>query len=456
MAERAVDSAAPDPLYPRGGPGPIRRMLPRSLLGRAVLIIVTPLILLQVISTWVFFDRHYDTITKRLAQGLAGDVAAVVTLIERSRDNDELVRIFSLAHTAMQLELSLSEGAELLVPDKLHTRGVVEKRLQSALKEELRHGFVVDTRSIDGRVEILVQIGSGVLRVLVTDERLFSSTTYIFIFWTIGSSILLFGVAVIFMRNQVRPIRRLAKAADSFGKGREVPEFKPEGAAEVRQAAAAFIDMRDRLNLQIQQRTEMLAGVSHDLRTPLTRMKLQLEMLQSTPEVANLQSDVVEMEHMVEGYLAFARGEGKELPVAANLGELLRDVVTQMTRDGGEVDLHLEQDITLPLRREAMRRCLTNLIANALRYGSHVAMRAGRRNKLIEITIDDDGPGIPPERYQDVFKPFFRLDQSRNPATGGVGLGLTIARDVARNHGGDLVLGAAPGGGLRARIWLPA
>lgn len=455
MGSEALGETPADPLYPHGGPGPIRRFLPRSLLGRSVLIIVTPLILLQVISTWIFYDRHYDTITKRLAQGLAGDVAAVVTLIDRSQSNDALVRIFSLANSAMQLELSITDEAELLIPDEISLRGVVEARLQAALQEVLNVPFVVDTRSLDERVEILVQLNRGVLRVLVTDERLFSSTTYIFIFWTIGSSVLLFGVAVIFMRNQVKPIRRLAHAAESFGKGREVVEFKPEGATEVRQAAAAFIDMRDRLNLQIQQRTEMLAGVSHDLRTPLTRMKLQLAMLKETPEVGNLQSDVVEMEHMVEGYLDFARGEGGELPVASNLCDLLREVVGQMTRDGGAIDLHIEEEISLPLRREAMRRCLTNLIGNAQRYGEHVAVRAGRRKNLIEVTVDDDGPGIPAERYEDVFKPFFRLEQSRNPATGGVGLGLTIARDVARNHGGDLVLETAPGGGLRARLWLP-
>ncbi|HIP80641.1 MAG TPA: HAMP domain-containing protein [Kiloniellaceae bacterium] len=453
-AEDSRDSRL-NPLYPQGGPGPIRRFLPRSLLGRSLLIIVTPLILLQVITTWIFYDRHYDTITKRLAQGLAGDVAAVVRLINRAEANEQLVRIFSLANSTMRLELSLSEGAELLVPDEIVIRGIVDSRLQDALDERLGTPFVVDTRSLDERVEILVQLNRGVLRVLVSDERLFSSTTYLFIFWTIGSSILLFGVALIFMRNQVKPIRRLASAAEAFGKGREVAQFKPEGATEVRQAAVAFINMRDRLNRQVQQRTEMLAGVSHDLRTPLTRMKLQLAMLNDAAGVEELQSDVVEMEHMVEGYLAFARGEGKEAPVTTDLCALLRDVVGQMSRDGGTIDLHLEQEIALPLRREAMRRCLTNLIGNARRYGQQVSVRAGRRRNVVEVIIDDDGPGIPAERYEDVFKPFFRLEQSRNPTTGGVGLGLTIARDVARSHGGDLVLDQAPGGGLRARVWLP-
>ncbi|WP_193367452.1 ATP-binding protein [Pelagibius marinus] len=450
-----MNSSPPNPLYPQGGPGPIRRFLPRSLLGRSVLIIITPLILMQVISTWVFYDRHYDTITKRLAQGLAGDVAAVISLLSRSESDLDQRRIFHLARSSMQLELTLTEGAELLVPPQRRLRGVVEARLTDALRERLNEPFVIDARSIEDRVEILVQLPRGVLRVLVTDERLFSSTTYIFIFWTIGSSILLFGIAVIFMRNQVKPIRRLARAAESFGKGQEVRDFKPEGATEVRQAAAAFVNMRDRIKRQIQQRTEMLAGVSHDLRTPLTRMKLQLEMLEDAPDVQNLQSDVAEMEHMVEGYLAFARGEGQETPAPTDLGGLLRDVVDQMTRDGRAVDLHVEQDITLPLRRDGMRRCLTNLIANAQRHGEHVAVRAGRRKNMVEVTVDDDGPGIPPERHEDVFKPFYRLEQSRTPAPGGTGRGLTLPRDVARSHGGDVALESAPGGGLRARIWLP-
>ncbi|MGF1592431.1 MAG: ATP-binding protein [Kiloniellaceae bacterium] len=444
-----------DPLYPQGRRGLIRRLLPRSLLARSVLIIVTPLILMQVISSWVFYDRHYDNITKRLAQGLAGDVAAVIAVLERNPGLQQQREIFQIARSTMQLQLSLTEGMELPEVSSPRVRTVVETRLEDALAERLRHPFVIDTRSIRGHVEILVRLPKGKLRALVTDERLFSSTTYIFVYWAIGSSILLFGIAVVFMRNQVKPIRRLAHAAESFGKGQEVRDFKPEGATEVRQAAAAFINMRDRIKRQIEQRTEMLAGVSHDLRTPLTRMKLQLEMLRDVPDAKYLQSDVAEMEHMVEGYLAFARGEGRETPAPADLGNLLHEVVAQLTRGGRAIDLHVEEDLVLPLRREGMRRCLTNLIANAQRHGKHVAVRAGRRRNLVEVTIDDDGPGIPPEFHEEVFKPFFRLEQSRNPATGGIGLGLTIARDAARSHGGDVTLETAPGGGLRARVWLP-
>ena len=433
-----------------------RRLLPRTLLGRSLLIIVSPLVLVQVIATWVFYDRHYDTITKRLAQGIAGDVAAVIRVLGPEPVEASRKAADELADFSLWLDIKLHEGADLPVDVPPPRWGILDKKLSKALRERLPYNFAVDTDAKDKMVRIDVDIPVGVLEVQVPRQRLFSSTTYIFIMWMVGSSIVLFGVATIFMRNQVRPIRRLARAADSFGKGRDVPDFKPEGATEVRLAAAAFLQMRSRIKRQIGQRTEMLAGVSHDLRTPITRMKLQLALLGDSPEAANLASDVEEMEKMVEGYLAFARGEGAEQPVRADLGELMRDIVAQMTRkQGGRIDLHLEQKLVLPLRLEAMRRCLANLIGNAQRHAEHVMVSAGRRKNLVEVTIDDDGPGVPEAEREEVFKPFYRLDRARSPDTGGTGLGLTIARDVVRSHGGNLVLEDAPGGGLRARLWLP-
>jgi len=261
----------------------------------------------------------------------------------------------------------------------------------------------------------------------------------------------------VFMRNQIRPLRRLARAVDDFGKGRETGDFRLEGATEVRRAAAAFNLMRYRVTRQITQRTEMLAGVSHDLRTPLTRMKLLLAMLPESQEVADLKADVAEMEKMIGGYLAFARGEGTEQPVETDLTMLLKDVVGSALREGtATIDLHTEEDsMPVLLRPAAFKRCIGNLIANAQRYARTVSIRAGHRGEAIEITIDDDGPGIPPEQREEVFKPFHRIDRSRNPETGGIGLGLTIARDVIRSHGGDLVLTDSPSGGLRARLRLP-
>jgi two-component system osmolarity sensor histidine kinase EnvZ len=434
----------------------INRFLPRTLLGRSLLIIVSPLILVQVIATWVFYDRHYDTITKRLAQGIAGDVSAVIRIMGPEPDAESRAAALDLARRSLWLDIAVRDDARLQADPAPPGWGVLDRKLTKALRERLPYPFVIDTDAPEEVVRIDVQLPIGVLAVRVPRQRLFSSTTYIFIMWMVGSSIVLFGVATIFMRNQVRPIRRLARAADSFGKGRDVPDFKPEGATEVRLAAAAFLHMRSRIKRQIGQRTEMLAGVSHDLRTPLTRMKLQLALLGDSPEVNNLASDVAEMEKMVGGYLAFARGEGTEQPLRADLGELLREVVAQMTREkGGSVDLHLEQPLVLPLRPEAMRRCLANLLGNAQEHAEHVMVSSSRRKNIVEVMIDDDGPGIPEADREDAFKPFYRLDQSRNPDTAGTGLGLAIARDIVRSHGGDIVLEDAPVGGLRARLWLP-
>jgi two-component system osmolarity sensor histidine kinase EnvZ len=304
-------------------------------------------------------------------------------------------------------------------------------------------------------VIVQVQLSNDVLEAVVSRKRLFSSTTYVFVLWMVGTSLILFAVAMVFMRNQVKPIRRLAVAADNFGKGRDVSRFKPEGAREVRQAAAAFLAMRERIMRQISQRTEMLAGVSHDLRTPLTRMKLQLAMLKSSSGTEELKGDVEEMEHMLEGYLAFARGEGAETPQPTNVNTILEETVAQARRNAVSVDLHTEGDLVVPLRPQAFKRSLMNLIDNAIRYANTISVRAGKRGNAIEITIDDDGPGIPEDKREEVFRSFYRLESSRNRETGGVGLGLTIARDVIRGHGGDITLNDSPLGGLRARIRLP-
>ena len=253
----------------------------------------------------------------------------------------------------------------------------------------------------------------------------------------------------------MKPIRRLADAAENFGKGRDVSTFKPEGAAEVRQAASAFMAMRERIVRQIRQRTDMLAGVSHDLRTPLTRMRLQVEMLGHVSGADDLKSDIAEMEHMLEGYLSFARGEGTEQVKLTNLSLLLDTVAEQGLRKGGLIDLHIENGCQMPLSATAFKRCLINLVDNAMRFGDHVTMRAGIREDRYEITIDDDGPGIPVDQRQDVFRPFFRVEDSRNPITGGIGLGLTIAGDVVRSHGGEIDLTDSPNGGLRVRLRMP-
>jgi two-component system osmolarity sensor histidine kinase EnvZ len=360
-----------------------------------------------------------------LARAVAGEVAVAIQLLgedpQQALESGEL----NLAEAVLWFDISFQPAGILPDEPPASDNSFLDRKLSDALERRLVYPFQIDTLSLSDLVAMKVQLPDGVMEVRVSRKRLFGSTTYIFVTWMVGSSIVLFVVATFFMRNQVRPIRRLAKAADHFGRGIDVPDFKPAGAAEVRLAASAFLQMRERIRRQIEQRTVMLAGVSHDLRTPLTRMKLQLAMAHESPEITSLASDVIEMEHMVEGYLAFAAGEGAEDPKTMFLSKLLG------------------------------RRCLTNLLSNALRYGSQVQVRADLREKSLEITIDDDGPGIPAERRADAFKPFYRLDESRNPKTGGTGLGLAIARDVVRGHGGDLTLEDSPLGGLRARLRLP-
>ena len=430
----------------------MKQILPKSLLGRTVLIIVTPLVLLQLVSAAVFYESHWTKVSLGMARGLSGDVAALIELLRQDPSPEGIMVIRQLAARTMGLNVKLHKGKILANLPESQSGNIIDRMFIRSLNESVRRPFKVDSESLNKRVIVLVQLPEGVFEVIANRKRLFSSTTYIFVLWMVGTSMILFGVAVIFMRNQVRPIRRLAAAADAFGKGRDAPRFKPEGATEVRQAASAFISMRDRIQRQITQRTEMLAGVSHDLRTPLTRMKLQLEMAKDSDDTEDLKRDIVEMEHMLEGYLAFARGEGDELPKPTNISIMLSDIVTSAQRKGAEVDLHTEGDIIVPVRPNAFKRCVTNLIDNADRYATHVYVRAGKRGDAIDVTIDDNGPGIPPDKWDDVFKPFFRLDESRNQGTGGVGLGLTIARDVIRGHGGDISLDVSPAGGLRARL----
>jgi two-component system osmolarity sensor histidine kinase EnvZ len=324
---------------------------------------------------------------------------------------------------------------------------------------------VIDTRTVDepgepSRIAVYVQMEDGLLRVLPLRKRVDSETTRVFIGWMFGLSILLLALAVYFMARQVRPILRLAWAMDKFGKGRDVGDLRVAGPTEIRRAGVAFNLMRKRILRHISQRTEMLAAVSHDLRTPLTRMKLELEMLdegRATPsDIADLRADVEEMTRVVDGYLDFARGEGQETMERVELGPLLEEIADRASAPPSRIDVELERPITLPLRPIAMRRCLANLMQNAARHGSRVQVRATCNNGQAWIAVDDDGPGIPKDERDAVFKPFYRLDASRSPTTGGVGLGLTIARDIVLGHGGDIELTEAPEGGLRVLIRLPS
>jgi two-component system, OmpR family, osmolarity sensor histidine kinase EnvZ len=431
-----------------------KRLLPQSMFGRSLLLIVMPLVLVQIIAVWVFYARHWETVSRRLSLDVAGDIGLLIEAMKFADNELELTRLLENASALTNVDFVLERGAAL-APEMPEGSSLFEEQLRGSLRERVGRPYRIDAVSDPRYIRIQVALPEGVLAADVPRKRLSTSTTYIFILWMIGSSLVLLSVAALFLRNQVKSLRRLASAAESFGKGRAVPFSKVEGALEVRQAAVAFIQMRERIRRQIRQRTEMLAGVSHDLRTPLTRMKLGLEMLGGNPAVAELKSDVAEMERLVNLYLDFARGEGTETPVDTDIALLIEDVVAAMRREGAPLSVEPGSELVLPVRPNALRRCLNNLLANARQHGRHVWLSSVVLEDGVDILIDDDGPGIPAAERERVFQPFIRLDPSRNPSTGGIGLGLTIARDVARSHGGDVHLETSPQGGLRARLHLP-
>lgn len=432
----------------------IKRALPRGLLGRSLLIIIVPLVILQVVSGIVFYDRHWANVSRHRADALAGDVAIIMELLREKGRITREESLFDMAHRTLDLTVRY-EKEGILTNELVAPRGNLEKTLGRSLQQIVQRPFLIDSNTQPQRVLIAIQVPKGILYVSANAERLISSTTKIFIMWMIGTSLILFGVATIFMRNQVSPLRRLASAADNFGKGRDTPNFSPSGASEVRQAASAFMSMRDRIQRQIQQRTEMLAGVSHDLRTPLTRMKLQLAMLKDVAEIEELNSDVAAMENMIEGYLNFARGEGSEQPIPTDAKILLSEVIHDAKRKSITISFVMPETVNLPLAPNAIKRLLTNLIDNAARHGESVLVTAQRNGSVLELIVEDDGPGIPEHMREEVFRPFFRLDESRNVATGGTGLGLSIARDIVQSHGGDIRLNNSVLGGLKAIISLP-
>jgi two-component system osmolarity sensor histidine kinase EnvZ len=442
----------------------LRGLWPRSLFGRSLLIVIVPLLILQGVLAYIFYERNWDTVTRWLAVGLAGEVGLIVDRLEAADSVAAQSQVLDLAREHFGIAVSLEPGGALapaIEASGLTSSSRLDRTLTETFAQALDRPFVIDTRLSDWpkRIAVYVQMDDGLLRVLAPRTRVDSGTTQVFMGWMVGLSVLLLSVAIYFLRRQLRPIRRLAWAADNFGKGRDVGDFKLEGASEIRKAGAAFNLMRKRILRHISQRTDMLAAVSHDLRTPLTRMKLELEMLageQPQPgDLEDLRTDVEEMAGVVDGYLDFARGEGREGIVPIDLGGLLHEVAERLGRDRARVEVELEQPITVRLRPVAFRRCLSNLIDNAVDQARWVGIRATLHGNQIWIAIDDDGPGIPEGQREAVFKPFYRLDPSRNPSTGGVGLGLTIARDIVLGHGGDIELLDAPSGGLRVLIRLP-
>jgi two-component system osmolarity sensor histidine kinase EnvZ len=433
----------------------LKHFLPRGLFGRSLIIIVAPIVLLQAIIAYVFFERDLETTTRRLARDVAADMAMLVALEDNDRSPDR-ERLRALAARQLHYRIRFLPGQNL-PPHQGRLTSNIEIALDDILEQRIGADRDFSATRIGDDFEIKVDVHDGVLAVLVPRDRVTVSKPDLFILWMVGSALILMGIAILFLRNQVRPIERLARAADSFGKGRAVPDFKPYGATEVRRAAQAFITMRERIERHITQRTEMLAGVSHDLKTPLTRLKLALAMLPNDAETEPMRADIAEMEHMLDEYLAFARGEGGEVSETADLSELVRDTANAVAkarqRDG--VTVTTPEQVMVSVKRAGLRRVLTNLVDNALKHGSHVAVTLTQDERLVEIAVEDNGPGIPEARREEAFRPFHRLDQGRNLQSGGSGLGLAIARDIARAHGGDILLDKSAMGGLKATVRLP-
>ncbi len=433
----------------------IKPWMPRGLFARSLIIVIAPMLLLQVVATYVFLDRHWDKVTRGLAYMAANEMSVIMSLYDRAQTTGDYEELVDLAARNLEVQVAVWPGERL--PQKVDEGlfPLLHNTLVSELESRLDRPVWVDTVTYEKYVDIRVQMENGVLRALFLRSRVSATNSHIFLSWMVGTSILLLIVAILFLRGQVRPIQRLARAAESFGLGRDMPDFKPSGATEVRRAAEALIVMRDRLARQIQQRTAMLAGVSHDLKTPLTRFKLQLAMLGDDEEVRELRADVTEMERLLDEYLAFARGQNGESASLIELENFLEEIRVNAVRKGDNVTLHVDGPIELRVRPAALRRCITNLVENAKAHASTVRLGASVRGHMVEITVDDDGPGIPPEQMEDAFRPFQRLDESRNQNRSGSGLGLAIARDVARGHGGDILLLESPLGGLRALVQIP-
>lgn len=436
-------------------PALLKELLPKGLFARSLLIIVAPVVLMQSIVTYIFFERHWDTVTRRLSRAVAGEIALLIDTYPALQEGIDLQLMDARVSSALQLQVTLLDGEKLPAPAGRPITSIPERTFGEELSKQIARPVWFDASRYGDQLDVRIQLDGAVLRILVPRNRVTSQTAHIFILWMVGASLALLSVAIIFLRNQMRPIALLAEAADGFGKGRDVPDFKAAGATEVRRAAAAFMEMRDRINRQIEQRTIMLAGVSHDLRTPLTRMHLQLAMLQDSEEVEGLRADVRELQYMLDEYLSFARGQAAEPESQVDIGPLIGEIAADFARHGKPLAARADGAIALPLRRGAFKRCIVNLVDNAHAHANNVQLNVSRIDDHVEITIDDDGPGLPADRYEDAFLPFQRFDESRNQDQAGVGLGLAIARDIARSHGGDIRLSASRLGGLCATISVP-
>jgi two-component system osmolarity sensor histidine kinase EnvZ len=433
----------------------LKKWMPEGLYARALLIMIVPMVVLQSVVAFVFMERHWNTVTRRLSTAVVQDVAAMIDVYKDYPQEKDRTTIRRIAQQRLGLVVDFLPPGDMPPPGPKPFFSLLDQSLSVQVSRQIGKPFWIDTVGRSNLVEIRIQLDDAVMRVFAQRSAAYASNSEIFLFWMLGTSSILLFVAVLFLRNQIKPILRLADAAESFGKGREAPNFRPRGAREVRRAAQAFIEMKMRIERSIEQRTAMLAGVSHDLRTILTRFKLELALIGDSPEVDGMRKDVDEMHGMLEAYLAFARGDSGEHAQPTDMAAALEELRSDAERNGHAATAIFNGLPVATVKPAAFKRCLGNLVSNAARYADSIAINGHRDHRWLTVMVDDDGPGIPQDMREEVFKPFLRLDSARNQDEGGSGLGLAIARDIARSHGGDITLGDSPMGGLRATVRVP-
>ena len=430
---------------------------PADLYRRALVIMITPVVLLQVLLAGVLVSRYLDNVANVLARSLADESALLVQLYDQSDKSPAAIeQIRGYAQNTLHMSFMVEQDTVLPVPKAAPVLAIIDRRINAFLSQSLTKPFIVDSHDVNGNVAIHVQAEpSHILVFTVAANRAQAEGTPLLLLFMALSTLAFMAIAVVFMRNQIKPILDLTSAAQEFGKGRDVGYFTPSGATEVRVAGEAFIDMKRRIARHVEQRTTLLAGVSHDLRTILTRFKLELAVLGSTTRTKALNADVNEMQHMLEDYMAFVRGDGGELASLVDVQDIVGSVVESLDKSRNKVSLNTLPDMDIMLKPNAFRRLLGNAVVNAMRFGTLVAVSGKLVDDRLLIYIDDNGPGIPAQMREEAFKPFTRLDEARNLDHSGSGLGLAIAQDIVQAHGGDIALEDSPLGGLRVSIKLP-